>query len=103
MSDQASMNHNRGLAAGDIVTEVRKHPFIRKNEEDACIWDYADEVFHFEIMEVFRNEYRCRYIDNPDNEPFYWSFWDKQPNYGFMPNGSSIVRYYAPQNSYGGD
>jgi hypothetical protein len=91
------MDSNRGLTAGDIVTEVRKHPYIRKNGENkGIIWDFTDEVFHFEIMEVFRNEYRCRYIDNENREPFYWPFWDKQPHHGFMPNGCSVVRYYAP-------
>lgn len=103
MSEKTSMNDNRGLNAGDIVTEVRKHPYIRKNCEDSRIhWDFTDEVFHFEIIEVFRNEYKCRYVDNANMEYFYWPFWNKQPNHGFLPNGSSVVRYYAQQQNNGG-
>jgi len=44
---------------------------------------------------VCRHENRCRYIDGEDGNPIYWPFWDKQPNYGFMSNGSSCVRYTA--------
>ena len=32
--------------------------------------------------------------ENITDKPFYWGFWDIQPNYGFMKNGASTVRYY---------
>ena len=89
------MTSNRGLNAGDIVKEVRGHPFIIKEGEERGHWDFTEEVLRFEIIEVLLRQYRCRYIDGGDGEPFYWSFWDKQPNYGFWKNNCSPVRYYA--------
>jgi len=95
--ENKAMESNRGLNAGDIVTEVRSHPYI-KGVKGLDFWDFKKQIVHFEIIEVCRHEYRCRYIDGEDGDPFYWPFWDEQPNHGFMSNGSSCVRYYAPQS-----
>lgn len=95
--DRQALESNRGLNVGDIVTEVRSHPYI-KGGKSLDFWDFKHETLYFEVVEVFQHEYRVRYIDGEDVNPFYWPFWDKQPNHGFMPNGSSCVRYYAPQS-----
>jgi len=89
------MENNRGFNVGDIVTEIRKHPFIT-GRKGLDFWDFKEEIVHFEVIEVFRREYRCRYIGEENSQPFYWPFWDKQPNYGFWKNDCSTVRYYAP-------
>lgn len=88
------MISNRGLAAGDIVTEIRSHPFINRAKEGKGMWDFTDETVHFEITEVCRSGYQCRYTDTEDKQEFYWPFWDRQPNNGFWKNGCSAVRYF---------
>jgi len=82
---------------------VRGHPYIdrEKKERGEGMWAMREITVHFEIIEVTRYEYVCRYIDGYDFEwenitdkPFYWGFWDNQPDYGFMKNGASTVTYY---------
>jgi hypothetical protein len=89
-SPEDELKSNRGLEAGTVVTEKRYHPYI---DHDTGHWKYKTETLRFEIVEVYRYEYRCRY--NGEKDLFFWPFWDKQPNYGFMDDGCSTVRYYA--------
>lgn len=84
---------NRGLTEGRVVTEIRNHPFIKRDG----YWGFSEEIVHFRVIEVGRSEYKCKYLDTEDQDEFYWPFWDKQPNYGFWINGSSTVSYYASQ------
>ena len=85
------LTSNRGLTAGGTVTEIRLHPFINDNQD----WDYHKETVHFKILEVYKCEYKCQYLDTEDNAVFYWPFWDEQPNYGFLINQCSPVSYYS--------
>ena len=88
------MESNRGLTAGSIITERRFRPFIA-DDDSGWQWDFKMETVHFKILELYHNEYKCRYIDTEENDEFYWPFWDTQPNYGFWIDACSPVRYYA--------
>ena len=54
---------NRNLHIGDIVREVRSHPYIKKDRmPNDSLWSFMSQILYFEILEVGRGEYTCRYI-----------------------------------------
>lgn len=90
------LRNNLGLLAGTVIQELRMRPYLDRTLGDG-VWNYQPEYREFTVVSVQREGYRCRYTG--ESELFWWPAWTEQPNYGYMPDGCTPVRYYIKEET----
>lgn len=91
---KGALRSNLGLLAGTVIRELRMHPFW-DNELEGVHWNFRPEWLEFTVLSIVTGGYLCRYSGTEDT--FVWPSWRKQPNYGFMKDGSTPVSYYVKE------
>lgn len=88
---EGALRSNLGLLAGTLIQELRMHPFLDRAQKEAH-WCHQPEWLEFTVLSIVSGGYLCRYAGKETS--FRWPFWTKQPNYGFMEDGCTPVKYY---------
>lgn len=91
---KGALRSNLGLLAGTVIRELRMHPFW-DDELVGVPWNFRPEWLEFSVLSIAAGGYLCRYSGAEDT--FLWPSWKKQPNYGFMKDGSTPVSYYVKE------
>lgn len=91
---KGELRSNLGLLAGTVIRELRMHPFWDDGLEGVP-WNFRPEWLEFTVLSIVTGGYLCRYSGAEDT--FFWPSWKKQPNYGYMKDGSTPVCYYIKE------
>lgn len=89
---KGALRSNLGLLAGTVIRELRMHPFW-DDELVGVPWNFRPEWLEFSVLSIVAGGYLCRYSGAEDT--FLWPSWKKQPNYGFMKDGSTPVSRFT--------